>query len=301
MDELFPKPNHTRVRGIILAGGAGTRLYPVTHVVCKQLLPIYDKPMIYYPLSILMLAGIREVMIISTPEDRSKFEALFGDGSRIGLRISYAVQHKPEGLSQAFIIARDFIGEENCCLILGDNLFFGHNLAQVLNRAVQFEAGGVIFGYWVRDPQRYGVIEFDGAGKVLSIEEKPVKPKSNYAIPGLYFFDREVAQIAARVKPSRRGELEIIDVMNSYLERGLLKVELLGRGFAWLDTGTHESFLEAALFVETLQKRQGLKIACLEEISWRMGYIDREQVLQLAKPYIKNDYGQYLVQILNDR
>jgi glucose-1-phosphate thymidylyltransferase len=300
ISDMFPAPNHTKVKGVILAGGSGTRLYPVTQVVCKQLLPIYDKPMVYYPLSVLMLSGIREVLIISTPEDREKFEALFGDGSRIGLKMSYAVQPKPEGLAQAFIIGREFLDGENCCLILGDNLFFGHDLPQVLNRAIQFGSGGVVFGYWVKDPQRYGVVEFDPNGRVLSIEEKPRRPKSNYAIPGLYFFDREVADIASRVRPSDRGELEITEVMKSYLERGQLTVELLGRGYAWLDTGTHESFLEAALFVETLQKRQGLKIACLEEIALRMGYIDREQVVQLAKPYLKNEYGQYLMQILDE-
>lgn len=300
IDTQFPKPNNTSVKGIILAGGSGTRLYPITHVVCKQLLPIYDKPMIYYPLSVLMLAGIKDILIISTPEDRDKFEALFGDGSHIGLRMSYAVQARPEGLAQAFIIGKDFICDENCCLILGDNLFFGHSLADILNRAVQMKKGGIVFGYWVRDPQRYGVVEFDQTGNVLSIEEKPEQPKSNYALPGLYFFDKEVTKVAASIKPSARGELEITEVIKDYLDRGQLKVELLGRGFAWLDTGTHESFLEASVFVETLQKRQGLKIACIEEIAWRMGYISNDQLNRIAEPYLKNEYGQYLVDILNE-
>ena len=301
IDASFPMPNNTPVRGIILAGGSGTRLYPVTNVVCKQLLPIYDKPMIYYPLSVLMLAGIRDILIISTPEDRGKFETLFGDGSQIGLRISYAVQPKPEGLAQAFIIGKDFIGDDNCCLILGDNVFFGHSLPDILDRAVKMEKGGLVFGYWVNDPHRYGVVEFNDDGKVLSLEEKPVKPKSNYALPGLYFFDGKVTEIAQNIKPSARGELEITEVMNDYLKRGELNVELLGRGFAWLDTGTHESFIEAALFIQTIQKRQGLKIACVEEIAWRMGYIDKDQLKQLAEPYMKNEYGQYLMAIMRER
>jgi glucose-1-phosphate thymidylyltransferase len=301
IDASFPMPNNTPVKGIILAGGSGTRLYPVTNVVCKQLLPIYDKPMIYYPLSVLMLAGIRDILIISTPEDRGKFETLFGDGSQIGLRISYAVQPKPEGLAQAFIIGKDFIGDENCCLILGDNVFFGHSLPDILDRAVKMEKGGLVFGYWVNDPHRYGVVEFNDDGKVLSLEEKPVKPKSNYALPGLYFFDGKVTEIAQNIKPSARGELEITEVMNDYLKRGELNVELLGRGFAWLDTGTHESFIEAALFIQTIQKRQGLKIACVEEIAWRMGYIDKDQLKQLAEPYMKNEYGQYLMAIMRER
>lgn len=300
IDTSFPKPNNTSVKGIILAGGSGTRLYPVTNVVCKQLLPIYDKPMIYYPLSVLMLAGIRDILIISTPEDRTKFEGLFKDGSQIGLRISYAVQPAPDGLAQAFIIGKDFIGNENCCLILGDNVFFGHSLPEILNRAVKMESGGLVFGYWVNDPQRYGVVEFDGDGKVLSLEEKPARPKSNYALPGLYFFDSKVTQIARSIKPSARGELEITAVMNEYLKRGELKVELLGRGFAWLDTGTHESFIEAALFIQTIQKRQGLKIACVEEIAWHMGYIDTDQLRRLAEPYLKNEYGRYLMQIMRE-
>ncbi len=288
-------------KGIILAGGSGTRLYPITHVVSKQLLPVYDKPMIYYPLSVLMLAGIRDILIISTPEDSSNFENLLGDGSQLGIRLSYAIQPKPEGLAQAFIIGKKFIGAENSCLILGDNLFFGHSLPEILNRAVQLEQGGLVFGYWVKDPERYGVVDFNENGKVLSIEEKPKRPKSNYAVPGLYFFDNDVVEIASGLKPSARGELEISDVIKGYLERGKLRVELLGRGFAWLDTGTHESFLEASSFIETIQKRQGLKIACIEEIAWRMGYIDAHQVRQLAQPYMKNEYGQYLMDIINEK
>jgi len=300
IDTLFPRPNNTSTKGIILAGGSGTRLYPITQVISKQLLPIYDKPMIYYPLSILMLAGIRDILIISTPQDLPKFEALFGNGSQIGLNMSYAVQPKPEGLAQAFIIGRDFIADENACLILGDNLFFGHNLPVVLNNAVRMKKGGVIFGYWVKDPERYGVVDFDEDGNVLSIEEKPQKPKSNYALSGLYFFDNDVVEIASNIKPSARGEIEITEVMNAYLRRGDLKLELLGRGYAWLDTGTHESFLEAALFIETIQKRQGLKIACIEEIAWRLGYIDTQQLIRLAEPYLKNEYGQYLMQIVKE-
>ncbi len=293
--------DNSNFKGIILAGGSGTRLYPSTHVVSKQLLPVYDKPMIYYPLSVLMLAGIRDILIISTPEDSSNFENLFGDGSQLGIRLSYAIQPKPEGLAQAFIIGKKFIGAENSCLILGDNLFFGHSLPEILNRAVQLEQGGLVFGYWVKDPERYGVVDFDENGKVLSIEEKPKRPKSNYAVPGLYFFDNDVVEIASGLKPSARGELEISDVIKGYLERGKLRVELLGRGFAWLDTGTHESFLEASSFIETIQKRQGLKIACIEEIAWRMGYIDAHQVRQLAQPYMKNEYGQYLMDIINEK
>jgi len=287
-----------RFKGIILAGGAGTRLHPITRVVSKQLLPIYNKPMIYYPLSVLMLAGIRDILIISTPEDCPKFEALLNDGSQLGLRLSYAVQPRPEGLAQAFIIGKEFIENDNVCLILGDNIFYGHGLPEILQKAVTLTRGGLVFGYWVKDPERYGIVEFDETGKVLSIEEKPKKPKSNYAVPGLYFFDSDVVEIASGLKPSARGELEIADVINTYLRRGNLMVELLGRGFAWLDTGTHDSLLEACSFIETVEKRQGLKVACIEEIAYRLGYINAEQVRSLAKPMIKNEYGQYLMDII---
>lgn len=285
-------------KGIILAGGAGTRLHPITYVVSKQLLPVYDKPMIYYPLSTLMFAGIKDILVISTPEDTPRFESLLGDGSKWGINLSYAVQPKPEGLAQAFIIGKEFIGKDNVCLILGDNLFYGHGFPEILQRAVKMEKGGLVFGYWVRDPERYGVVEFDKTGKVVSIEEKPLKPKSSYAIPGLYFFDNDVVDIASSSKPSARGELEITGVMNEYLKRGDLNVELLGRGFAWLDTGTHESLMEAGSFIETIEKRQGLKIACIEEIAYRMGYIDAEQVRSLAEPLKKNEYGRYLLEIV---
>jgi glucose-1-phosphate thymidylyltransferase len=288
-------------KGIILAGGAGTRLYPITLAVNKQLLSVYDKPMIYYPLSVLMLAGIREILIISTPEDLPKFERLFGDGSSLGLRFSYAEQPRPEGLAQAFIIGRDFIGPDHVCLILGDNVFYGHGLQDILQSALQVDKGSLIFGCQVKDPERYGVVEFDGAGRVTGIEEKPARPKSNYAVPGLYFFDNDAAAIASELKPSARGELEIVDVINAYLARRELGVKLLGRGFAWLDTGTHESLLEASAFIETIEKRQGLKVACIEEVAYRMGYIDAEQVRRLVEPFKKNGYGHYLLQLISER
>jgi glucose-1-phosphate thymidylyltransferase len=286
------------LKGIILAGGSGTRLYPVTKVVSKQLLPIYDKPMIYYPLSALMLAGIRDILIISTPADLPRFEALLEDGSQWGVRFSYVRQEYPAGLAQAFILGADFIGPDRVCLILGDNIFYGQGFQKIIRRAAEFNSGGLVFGYYVRDPQRYGVVEFDQSGKVVGIEEKPAHPKSNYAVPGLYFFDNRVVEIASALTPSARGELEIADVINAYLAMGELGVELLGRGFAWLDTGTHESLLEACTFVETIEKRQGLKIACVEEIAYRLGYIDQARLKTLAEPLMKNGYGQYLIDLL---
>jgi glucose-1-phosphate thymidylyltransferase len=291
----------SRWKGIILAGGAGTRLYPITLAVNKQLLSVYDKPMIYYPLSVLMLAGIRDILIISTPEDLPKFERLFGDGSSLGLRFSYAEQPRPEGLAQAFIIGRDFIGPDHVCLVLGDNIFYGHGLQDILQSALQVDKGGLIFGCQVKDPERYGVVEFDGSGRVIGLEEKPAHPKSNYAVPGLYFFDNDAVAIASGLQPSARGELEIVDVINAYLARRELRVRLLGRGFAWLDTGTHESLLEASTFIETIEKRQGLKVACIEEVAYRMGYIDAEQVRRLVEPFKKNGYGHYLLQLISER
>lgn len=286
------------MKGIILAGGSGSRLFPITRVVSKQLLPVYDKPMIYYPLSVLMLGGIREILIISTPEDLPLFKKLFGDGSQLGLSFSYAEQPRPEGLAQAFLIGKQFIGDDPVCLILGDNIFYGHNLSDILKRAVKLKKGGLIFGYLVRDPERYGVVEFDQTGKVICIEEKPKNPKSNYAVPGLYIYDNDVVSIAANLKPSARGELEITDVNLEYLNRGDLKVELLGRGFAWLDTGTHEALQQAAGYVQAIQERQGLKISCIEEISYRLGYITREEVRSLASGMMKNGYGQYLMELI---
>ena len=289
------------MKGIILAGGSGTRLYPITLGVSKQLLPVYDKPMIYYPLSVLMLAGIREILIISTPLDLPVFRRLLGDGAHLGLSFSYAEQPRPEGLAQAFLIGRDFIGRDTVCLILGDNIFYGPGLSGILERAVRLQRGGLIFGYPVRDPERYGVVEFDGDCRVVGIEEKPRKPKSNYAVPGLYFYDNDVFRIAAQIRPSARGELEITDVNLAYLRRGDLRVEPLGRGFAWLDTGTHEALQQAASYVQAIQERQGLKISCIEEIAYRRGYIDRDQLLRLAGDFSKNDYGRYLADLADEQ
>ncbi len=287
------------MKGIILAGGSGTRLYPLTKAISKQIMPVYDKPMIYYPLSILMLAGIQDVLIISTPRDITTFEELFGTGEQLGLRMEYAVQEEPRGLAEAFIIGADFIGIDSVALVLGDNIFYGQSFSKVLKSVAKREKGATIFGYYVRDPREYGVVEFDEMGKALSIEEKPEEPKSNYAVPGLYFYDNDVVEIARNVQPSARGEIEITSINNEYLKRGTLQVETLGRGFAWLDTGSHDSLLEASNFVAAFQNRQGLYISCVEEIAYKRGYINKEQLLELAKPLMKTAYGQYLVEVAN--
>jgi glucose-1-phosphate thymidylyltransferase len=289
------------VKGIILAGGSGTRLYPVTHVISKQLLPVYDKPMIYYPLSTLMLAGIRNILVISTPEDTPRFQALLGDGKKWGLELSYAVQPRPEGLAQAFVVGREFIGKDPVALVLGDNIFHGNDLAGLLGKAAARKTGATVFAYPVKDPERYGVVEFDPKGAAISIEEKPAQPKSRYAVVGLYFYDNRVVEIASKLRPSPRGELEITDVNRAYLQSGQLDVIPMGRGMAWLDTGTHETLLEAAQFIETMERRQGLKIACPEEIAYRMGFVSAADLRRLAEPLSKSGYGQYLLRVLEDR
>ena len=283
------------MKGIILAGGAGTRLYPITRSISKQIIPVYDKPMIYYPLSVLMLAGIKEVLIISTPTDIGLYENLLEDGSQLGMKISYKIQPSPDGLAQAFILGEEFIGDDNVCLILGDNIFYGYNFRSVLEDAAKLEDGSIVFGYYVKDPERYGVVEFDNSGKAISIEEKPDVPKSNYAVTGLYFYSNDVVEKAKNLKPSKRGELEITDLNRLYLEENRLNVKLLGRGFAWLDTGTHESLLQASNFIATIEQRQGLKVSCIEEIAYKKGFISKEQLIELAQPLSKNQYGEYLL------
>ncbi len=285
------------MKGIILAGGSGTRLYPITRSISKQIIPVYDKPMIYYPLSVLMLAGIREILIISTPTDIVLYENLFGDGSQLGLKLSYVIQPSPDGLAQAFILGEEFIGDDNVCMILGDNIFYGYNFRSILEEAADLKDGAVVFGYYVNGPERYGVVEFDENGKVISIEEKPEKPKSNYAVTGLYFYSNDVVKKAKGLKPSKRGELEITDLNRLYLQEERLNVKLLGRGFAWLDTGTHDSLLQASNFIATIEQRQGLKVSCIEEIAFKKGFIDKDQLIELAKPLSKNQYGQYLLSL----
>jgi glucose-1-phosphate thymidylyltransferase len=297
---LFKRTGMSMMKGIILAGGSGSRLFPITRGVSKQLLPVYDKPMIYYPLSVLMLAGIREILVISTPQDLPIFKRILLDGTQLGLNFSFEAQPRPEGLAQAFIIGEQFIGDDTVSLILGDNIFYGPSLSRILQNSVKLKEGGIIFGYLVKDPQRYGVVEFDSDGNVLGIEEKPKKPKSNYAVPGLYFYDNTVIEIAKSLKPSERGELEITDVNLAYLQQKKLKVELLGRGYAWLDTGTHEALQQAASYVQAIQERQGLKIACVEELAYRLGYIDADQLKNLAQDMMQNDYGRYLLEIASD-